>query len=254
MTFSGHNVSEMRNLRKSRLGTGLLLVAAAVVAAASLAGISLALPQPVASYFFGPTMVRAEVILMAKDGVRDLRLDRGRIRALTPTAVTLKERDGLIVTVPIAPSARVHVNGRAMGGIFALRRGMEAVIVQDGESGVAESVYAVSKRDASSFAVPRPFMNHLFGASMMRTEAVLKTATGFVDYRIDRGRVRSVGPSSVTLRERDGLVVTVPVAAGARIQVNGRLSGLAGLKAGMEAMTIRDGNRPADTIQVPPRR
>lgn len=38
--------------------------------------------------------------------------DRGRVQSVTPTSVTLRERDGSIVTVQVAPNAVVVVDGR----------------------------------------------------------------------------------------------------------------------------------------------
>jgi len=243
----------MRTLHGKNLRVAATVGLAAAVCAALLAGSGLALPQPYYAYFFGANMVRAEVILKTKDSVRDYRLDRGRVRAVSANSVTLRARDGLMVVVPVAAGARVQINGRPVGGLFALRRGMEAVSVRQGGA-PAESVHAASKRDVQGLSVPKPLTNYLFGSSMMRTEAVLMTNTAILDYRIDRGRVRAVTSNSVTLKERDGLVVTVPISSATKIHVNGHASGVSGLRLGMEAMAIRDGDRPADTIQVPPRR
>ena len=43
------------------------------------------------------------------------------------------------------------------------------------------------------------------------------------DYRLDRGRIRAVSADSLTLLERDGTVVIVPVASTAEIRLTGRI-------------------------------
>lgn len=91
----------------------------------------LALPNALAGYFFGPKMVRAEVIVLDRGTVHDYRLDRGRIRAVGNGSLTLLERDGTVVTVPVAPDAQVTLGGRPVA-LARLRRGMTALTVRDG--------------------------------------------------------------------------------------------------------------------------
>jgi hypothetical protein len=66
-----------------------------------------ALPQALIDRFFGPRMVRAEVILQGGRGVNDFRLDRGVITAASPGSLVLREGDGTVVTIQVAPNARV---------------------------------------------------------------------------------------------------------------------------------------------------
>jgi hypothetical protein len=54
----------------------------------------------------------------------------------------------------------------------------------------------------------------------------------------------------LSLYERDGQLVTVPVAPGARITLGGRTVPLAVLKRGMRAITVRDGNAAAESVQA----
>jgi len=68
-----------------------------------------ALPRAVINQFFGPQMVRAEVLL--KNG-EDWRIDRGVVTSATPTSLTLREADGTTVTLDIAPTARIQGGGR----------------------------------------------------------------------------------------------------------------------------------------------
>jgi hypothetical protein len=66
----------------------------------------------------------------------------------------------------------------------------------------------------------------------------------------DRGRVQVVGPSSLTLLERDGSVVTIQVAPAAVIRVNGQAGTLAQILPGYTATTLGLDGRPAQRVQA----
>ena len=93
----------------------------------------LALPGSLGNYFFGPKLVRAEVLV--KDGgvLHDYRIDRGVIRAKSNGMLSVLERDGSLVTIPIAPGAAITIGGRP-ASFAALRRGMVATIIRDGDA------------------------------------------------------------------------------------------------------------------------
>jgi hypothetical protein len=113
-----------------------LLAVNVVLVGAQLAGA--ALPKGLGAYFFGPKMVRAEVILMEGTELKDYRVDRGRIRDRpVPGSLTLRERDGTIVTLAVAPDAAITVNGRPIG-FDRLRRGMTVLTVREGDGPVIE--------------------------------------------------------------------------------------------------------------------
>ncbi len=77
-----------------------------------LAQSGFALPRAVIDRFFGPRIVRAEVVLQPPTGaVRDFRLDRGRVLAASAGSLTLRERDGTTVTIQVSPLARVVGTG-----------------------------------------------------------------------------------------------------------------------------------------------
>src|SRR5919197_1042721 len=67
----------------------------------------------------------------------------------------------------------------------------------------------------SSLALPKSLAAYLLGPKMVKAEVVVKDAGNTYDYRLDQGKIRAVGPSSITLWERTGEVVTVPVSAAA---------------------------------------
>ncbi|MDP8911559.1 MAG: hypothetical protein M3M94_05780 [Actinomycetota bacterium] len=112
-----------------------LAAALAMNAVLSLAQFGFAAPRSLADYFFGQRLIRAEVVLKENGLVRDYRLDRGRVQAVSVGAgtITLIERDGMKVVIPVAPNARIQVNGSStsLGGV---RRKMTAFTVREGES------------------------------------------------------------------------------------------------------------------------
>ena len=105
LTLSGHNAPMRRKRSK-----GLWFVAALLAVNATLlvAQPGLALPGSLGNYFFGPKLVRAEVLV--KDGgvLHDYRVDRGTIRNKAGGTLTLLERDGTLVPIPVAAGSRDH--------------------------------------------------------------------------------------------------------------------------------------------------
>jgi hypothetical protein len=101
---------------------------------------------------------------------------------------------------------------------------------------------------AGRFDSEQAFRNYLFGPRLVRAEVVVQDAQGLHDYRVDRGRVLRVRQGSVTLRERDGTTVAVPLAQGVRVRVDGMPSDLAAVGRGMIATAVRDGDVPATRL------
>jgi hypothetical protein len=120
---------------KSRRSKALWVVAALLAVNATLlvAQPGLALPGSLGNYFFGPKLLRAEVLV--KDGgvLHDYRVDRGVIRNKADGTLTLLERDGSLVGIPVAPTATITLNGRPVA-YAALRRGMVATVIRDGDA------------------------------------------------------------------------------------------------------------------------
>ena len=69
-------------------------------------------------------------------------------------------------------------------------------------------------------------------------------------YIYDRGRVTAVDASSLTLKERDGSIVTIQVAPDAQVRVNGRAASLARIRRGYSAMTVGIDGAPARRVQA----
>ena len=99
-------------------------------------------------------------------------------------------------------------------------------------------------------ALPGSLAAWLLGPKMVKAEIVVKDGGTTYDYRIDQGKVRAVSSTSVTLYERTGDVVTIPVSPGARVTLGGKTVLLTALKKGMRAQTVRNGSAPADTVQA----
>jgi hypothetical protein len=85
------------------------------------------------TFFFGPKLVRAEIIMNEGGVLHDYRVDRGVIRAIAPGSLTLLERDGTLVTVPVAASADIRLGGIVVP-FNRLRRGFVATTVRDGSA------------------------------------------------------------------------------------------------------------------------
>jgi hypothetical protein len=134
LTQSGHNAA-MRKTRSKALWAlaALLLVNATLL----LAQPGLALPGSLGNYFFGPKLVRAEVLV--KDGgvLHDYRVDRGAIRSKAGGTLTLLERDGTLVQIQVAPTASITLGGRPVA-YADLRRGMVATVIRDGDAPASE--------------------------------------------------------------------------------------------------------------------
>ena len=96
-------------------------------------GAGQALPGNLGNYFFGPRLIRAEVLV--KDGgvLHDYRIDRGVIRAKTGGVLTVLEGDGSLVQLSVAPNAAISIGGRP-ASFAALRRGMVATVIRDGDA------------------------------------------------------------------------------------------------------------------------
>ena len=99
-------------------------------------------------------------------------------------------------------------------------------------------------------ALPGSLAAWLLGPKMVKAEIVVKEGKTTYDYRIDQGKIRALSSTSVTLWERTGEVVTIPVSPGARVTLGGKTVLLTALKKGMRVQTVRNGSAPADTVQA----
>lgn len=132
--------------RRTRLALSLGAPVAAFAAGASLglAGVVGGGVTQTCPYTFGAAVMRAEVVCQ-KDGlVRDIRFDRGRIASVAPGRIlTVSERDGTVITVQVATTAKVTLGGLP-SSYAALRKNMRVQIQREGD-GPADIVYATRR-------------------------------------------------------------------------------------------------------------
>jgi hypothetical protein len=101
------------------------------------------------------------------------------------------------------------------------------------------------------FALPQSLVSEFFGARMVRSEVLVQASDGTTqDYRLDQGTIVGLSPGSVTLRERNGDVVPIPVDPGAQVRIGTQILTPASLRRRMRVVTIRLANAPATSIQV----
>jgi hypothetical protein len=106
---------------------------------------------------------------------------------------------------------------------------------------------------ASSTALPseaRALGELFFNKNMARAEVVIVNRGTVHDYRIDQGKLLSIRQGTIELLERDGTRQLIPVAPGAQVLLNGRLTSLVSVPLRMSVITIRDGDQPAETVRV----
>ena len=103
----------------------------------------------------------------------------------------------------------------------------------------------------SGMALRQSIINRLLGPTMIRAEVVVQSgANGAQDFRIDRGVVTAASTAEITLRERDGAVETIPLAA--TTQLRGvrrvRLASLA--RQPTQVVVVRRTNEAALSLDV----
>jgi hypothetical protein len=102
----------------------------------------------------------------------------------------------------------------------------------------------------SGFALPKAIINQFFGGNMIRAEAVVATAGGTQDWRIDRGVITALSGTDVTLRERDATVVSLQLDPNARVQGPARFSSVPQLRRRLRVVLYRQADQPVSLVQV----
>jgi hypothetical protein len=221
------------------LACAALLAATAVAAPGSPGPV----PTSLTKYLLGPKMIRGEVVVKRSVGERDYRLDRGKLtKRYTAGSLTLLERDGTKTPVAVASTARVFFNG-VPSTLRRLRVGMQIAVWHIGDQ-PANNVLA-GTRVAPKW--PTSLSATLFGPRLVRAEIALQDTT-LHDYWLDHGRIKQVGASTLTLREPNGTDETIDVSLTARVRINGQNGTFFQLRRGMMAVTIHDGDKPADQV------
>ena len=134
MTIGGDNTRMTAKRTKALWAVAALLLVNAVLLAAQP---GFALPGPLASYLFGPKLVRADVLVKDGGALHLYRVDRGTIRNKASGNLELREKDGNLVTIAVSPGAAITVHGRP-ASYAALRRGMVATVIREGDAPAIE--------------------------------------------------------------------------------------------------------------------
>jgi hypothetical protein len=100
------------------------------------------------------------------------------------------------------------------------------------------------------FALPTALIDRFFGPRMIRAEVVVGGPLQVNDFRIDRGVITATAPGSITIRERDGTVVTISVTPTTKVVGGARASDVSQLRPPMRVLVVRRANGPATQIQV----
>ena len=130
--------------RRARLALIVGLPAATFTAGAALGLAGMLDAAPACPFTFGGTVIRAEIVCMKGGLVRDIRMDRGRITAIGPgRTLSIGERDGTAVTIPVAPNARITLGGLPTG-FNALKKNMRVQTQREGD-GPADTVDATRR-------------------------------------------------------------------------------------------------------------
>ena len=93
---------------------------------------------------FGANMIRAEIVTKSGGVLHDYRVDKGRISAITGRTLTVNERDGTVVSIQVAGTTRITING-AFATFGQLRRGMKVQTIRE-DDGPAANVDATRPR------------------------------------------------------------------------------------------------------------
>jgi hypothetical protein len=100
-----------------------------------------ALKRSVLADLFGPGLIRAQVVIWGGGQDTEIWFSKGRVTALGGGSITLRERDGQVERIAIAPGARVTL-GNVLVSQNALRRGMQASVFRPGGDAPANRVDA----------------------------------------------------------------------------------------------------------------
>jgi hypothetical protein len=89
-----------------------------------------ALPGALIDRFFGPKLIRAEVVVGGpRVGIEDFRIDRGVITSVGGGAIVIRERDGTVVSIAVTPATKI-VGAGPGADASQLRKRMRVLVVR----------------------------------------------------------------------------------------------------------------------------
>jgi hypothetical protein len=135
----------------TRIGVVLIAAVGLVLAGAASAA------DPTAGFPAGWTHVQINVVGPRGKAHTEI-FDRGLVQAITPSSVTLRESDGYVVTIQVAPNAVVRVNGRP--GTFS-QIGLRFLVRTVGIDGLPAMRVAATSPPPPRPKVVRPVLKRL---------------------------------------------------------------------------------------------
>jgi hypothetical protein len=99
----------------------------------------------------------------------------------------------------------------------------------------------------AGLALRQGIVQALFGSKFVRAEVIEK---GGADWRLDRGVIVSVDPTQVTLREADGRVQSIPLAATTKVVRLGRRLTTGVLAPRWHVLVLWPATGPAQSVDV----
>lgn len=100
---------------------------------------------------------------------------------------------------------------------------------------------------APGFALRRAIVTQLFGPNMVRAQVHLKSGQ---DWNLDRGVITQVNGAQLTLREYDGRVTTIPLAATTKVMHRGVRLPLSALGRRWRVVVLWPPIGPAQSVDI----
>jgi hypothetical protein len=100
---------------------------------------------------------------------------------------------------------------------------------------------------APGLALRKAIVNQLFGPNMVRAQVHLKSGQ---DWNLDRGVITQVSSTQLTLREFDGRVTTIPLAATTKVMHLGTRLPLSALARRWHVVVLWPPIGPAQSVDV----
>ena len=100
---------------------------------------------------------------------------------------------------------------------------------------------------APGLAIRHAILTHLFGQKMVRAEVIEKSGA---DWRLDRGVIKSVDSTQVTLKEADGRIQQIPLSSSTTVIHSGRRLSLSALAPRWRVLVTWPAAGPAQSVDV----
>jgi len=164
---------------------------------------------------------------------------------VSSTQLTLREADGRIQPIPLAPSTEVVRFGRIVSLARLASHGNALVMWR--ANGAAQVV------DVGRLPtwLRQTIVHQFLGPKLVRLEAFNNAPVGGSnDWRVDRGVVTSVSSTQLTLREADGRLQSIPLSSATRVIFGGRQMLLSSLARRWRVLVTWPASGAAQSVDV----